>query len=160
MSKSWPLSIKHGSSLPSSNWQILKAFGTIGRFCFILDTQWYLKRFSSALKVWECRNGTVMHSRCITDVIHKSYFPHRLENMENGSTVFHSGKSKGILNIRVILPKILEKWGNFSQFYFYHFSDFLTEVYLLNRFLFLLNVLNKRKNTENEENTGKSQGIC
>ena len=42
-----------------------------------------------------------------------------------------------------IFPKILEKWGNFSQFYFHFFSDFLIEVHLLNTFLYLSKSLNK-----------------
>ena len=63
-----------------------------------------------------------------------------------------------------ILPKVLEKRGNFTQntgkvrqfypkywkseaiwasFYFKFFSDLLIEVYLLNRFLYLLKSLNK-----------------
>ena len=74
---------------------------------------------------------------------------------EHGTHMFHlehifqSGKSQGIL------PKVLEKWRNFSQFLFLIFSVFfLIEVYLLNIFLYLLNLLNKI--LENgKQNTGK-----
>ena len=40
-----------------------------------------------------------------------------------------------------ILDKMLEKLGHFNQSLF--FSDLLIQVYLLNRFLYLLNSLNK-----------------
>ena len=53
-----------------------------------------------------------------------------------------------------ILPKILEKWGNFTEntgkvkkfqpvITYIFFSKFLIQVYSLNRFLYLLNSLNK-----------------
>ena len=36
-----------------------------------------------------------------------------------------------------ILPKILEKWGNFCQFLFLFLSDFLIKYYILNRCMYL-----------------------
>ena len=42
-----------------------------------------------------------------------------------------------------ILLKILEKLGNFSQFLLDFFPEFLFEVYMLSKFLYLLNSLNK-----------------
>ena len=92
--------------------------------------------------------------------------------------LFQSGKSQGILSrleksggftpkywkIEGILPKILEKLGNVSQFLFLFFSDFLIEIYLLNRFLYLLNSLNKTLKIILEngkkilEKSGKTQG--
>ena len=58
-----------------------------------------------------------------------------------------------------ILPKILEKWGNFSHFLFLIFLDFSIEMYLLNRFLYLLNSLDKTLENGNK-NTGKVMEIC
>ena len=60
---------------------------------------------------------------------------------------------------REILPKILEKSRNFGQFYFYLFS-FLIELRLLNKFLYLLNLVNENieKLQKNGKIAGKSQG--
>ena len=64
------------------------------------------------------------------------------------------GKSQGILpkilENEGILHKILEKF--LASFYFYFFFDFLIEVYLLNRFLYLLNSFIKHW-----KNTGKME---
>ena len=57
--------------------------------------------------------------------------------------IFQSWKSQGIV------PKIMENWGQFYSKYWKSegilklFSDFSSDVYLLNRFLYLLNLLNK-----------------
>ena len=85
------------------------------------------------------------------------FFLHGLDNLKRWEDFFQPGKSRGILNR-------LEKFGNFTQntgkirkfplkcwkyeeilanFYLNFFSDFLIEVYLLNRFLYLLSSLNK-----------------
>ena len=48
-----------------------------------------------------------------------------------------------------ILPKILEKWGHFSQFLYYFFLLLLIEVYVLNWFIYFLNSLNAEKILEN-----------
>ena len=52
---------------------------------------------------------------------------------KNWKTFSTQGKSQGIfkrLESQGILPKILEKWGNFSQFLFLFFFDFLIEVFI------------------------------
>ena len=50
--------------------------------------------------------------------------------------------------------------GKTSSSYVYVFSNYLIEVYLLNRFLYLLNSLNKiLKNTDNGKKIWKSRGI-
>ena len=51
-------------------------------------------------------------------------------------------------------PTYCKTEGILASFYFYFFSDFLIEVYLLNRVLYLLNSLNE-KILENGKNTGK-----
>ena len=62
----------------------------------------------------------------------------------NGKTFFSQGKVREYWKNEGILPKILEKCGILSSFYFYvFFSDFLIDVYLLNGFLYLVNSLNK-----------------
>ena len=45
--------------------------------------------------------------------------------------------------MREFYPKYWKSKDFLTSFYFYFFSDFLIEVYLLNRFLYLLNSLNK-----------------
>ena len=76
---------------------------------------------------------------------------------KNGKTFSSQGKVREFWTdwkSQGILPKVLEKCGNFTKntgkvkgilasFYFYFFSDFLIEVYLLNRLLYLVNSLNK-----------------
>ena len=69
------------------------------------------------------------------------WFPHGLEKLGN---LQKSGKSQGIL------PNILENEGILANFYFIFSPKFLFEVYLLNKFLYLLNSLNKTL-----KNTGK-----
>ena len=56
-----------------------------------------------------------------------------------------------------ILSKILESEEILASFYLYFFSDFLIEVNLLNRFLYLLHSLNKtlKNSGKLKENTGK-----
>ena len=75
----------------------------------------------------------------------------------NVRKLFQSGKSQGILNrleksgnctkntgkMREFYPKYWKNEEILGSFYFYFFSDFLIEVYLLNRFLYVLNPLNK-----------------
>ena len=78
--------------------------------------------------------------------------------------IFQSGKSQGILNR-------LEKSGNCTQntrklrevfIYYFFFSNFLIEVYLLNRVLYLLNSFNEtlKKYWKMENKTGKVREIC
>ena len=72
-------------------------------------------------------------------------------------SIFQSGKSQGILNRlqksgdftkntgkeRAFYPKYWRSEGILASFYFHFFTDFLIEVYLLNRFFYLLNSLNE-----------------
>ena len=56
---------------------------------------------------------------------------------------FQSGNFEQTGNNGVILHRLLENEDILASFYFDFFSDFLIEVYLLNRFLYLLNLSNK-----------------
>ena len=64
--------------------------------------------------------------------------------------------------MREFYPKYWKSEEILASFYFIFFTDFLIEVYLLNRFFYLLNSLNKtlKKYWEIEKNTGKVREIC
>ena len=67
-------------------------------------------------------------------------------------------KSQGILTdwkMREFYPKYWKSNDVLAIFYFSFFSDILIEVYLVNRFLYLLNSSNKTL-----KNTGKVKEIC
>ena len=76
----------------------------------------------------------------------------RLE--KSGNFTQNTGK------IREFYPKYWKSEEILAGFYFYFFSDFLIEVYLLNRFLYLLNSLNKtlKKYWRMERKSWKNQG--
>ena len=62
-----------------------------------------------------------------------------------------SGNFEQTGKVREFYPKYWKSEEILASFYFYFFSDFLIEVYLLNRFLYFLNSLNKtlKKSLEN-----------
>ena len=85
-----------------------------------------------------------------------SWFSHGLENLENGNT-FSSQRKVGISNrleksgnftkntgkVRGSHPKYWKTEGILTRFYFIFSLIFLIEMYLLDRFFYLLNSLNK-----------------
>ena len=101
-------------------------------------------------------------------ILHGSYHGSHMDwkTWKNGKTFSSQGKVREFWTDwkrQGILPNILEKSGNFSQFLFLVFLwFFLIEVYLLNRILYLLNPLNEtlKKILEMEKNTGKVREIC
>ena len=78
-----------------------------------------------------------------------SWFPHRLEKWEN---IFQSGNFEYIGKNQAILHKILEKSGNFGQFFIF------AVIYLV---IFHLTVFKNRtlKILKNGKNTGKVREI-
>ena len=72
---------------------------------------------------------------------------HIKENLEKWGNVFQPGESQGIFEqtgkVREFYPKYWKNEEILASFYFYFFSYLLIEVYLLNRFLYLLNSFNK-----------------
>ena len=80
----------------------------------------------------------------------KKVFPVRAKSGNFEQTGKVRGFLPKILENEGIFTKLLEKWGHFSQILF------IIEVYLFNRFLYLLNSLNEtlKKYWKWKENTG------
>ena len=73
-----------------------------------------------------------------------------------------SGNFEQIGKVREFYPKCWKRERILASFYFYFFSNFLIEVSLLNRFLYLLNSLNEtlKKYWKIEKKIGKVSEIC
>ena len=100
---------------------------------------------------------------CTTFVCLFTWFPRGLENQEKWENFFQSGNFEQTGRVE-FYPKYWKSEGFLAIFLFlFFFLSLLIEVYLLNRFWYLLNSLNKtlKKNTGKwKQNTGKVREIC